>query len=33
MVSVEVLGTERMIVEGDMTGNKYWVGLVKCSKR
>ena len=27
--SVEVVGTERVFVEGDIVRNKYWVGLVK----
>ena len=30
--SVDVVGTERVLVEGDIVRNKYWVGLVKFSE-
>ena len=32
MVSMEVVGPESVYVEGDTMRNKYWVGLLKCSK-
>ena len=32
MFSVEVVGPERVFVEGDTARNKDWVGLVKCSE-
>ena len=31
-VSLEVIGMERVFVEGDMVRNKYWVGLLKFSE-
>ena len=31
MDSVEVVGLERVFVEGDILRNKYFVGIVKCS--
>ena len=32
VVSVDVVGPDPVFVEGYMTGNIYWVGLVKCSE-
>ena len=32
MAPLYLVGLERMFREGDIVGNKYLVGLVKCSK-
>ena len=32
VVSVEVVDPEYVFVKGDMTRNKYWVGILKCSE-
>ena len=32
MASMEVVGTKRMFMAGDIVRNKYWVGIVNCSE-